>query len=78
MVTVPDLGHHHLMDDLTKRSIVSPRESVVPTTRVTKEPLPVALMTSMALLRIRMVFRMALSPAGPRHGADDDHLEFRG
>lgn len=75
VVTLPDSGHRHPVDDPTKRSIIPPRDFLVPSPRVTKDPPQIALT---ALLCVRVLYRTAFasSEAAPR--ADDDHFGFPG
>lgn len=75
VVTLPDPGHQHPVDDPTKRSIVPPREFFVPSSRVTKDPPPMALT---ALLCVRVLFRTAFASAEAAPRADDDHFGFPG
>ena len=75
VVTLPDPGHQHPVDDPTKRSIIPPREFFVPSSRVTKDPPPMALT---ALLCIRVLFRTAFASAEAAPRADDDHFGFPG
>ena len=75
VVTLPDPGHQHPVDDPTKRSIIPPREFFVPSSRVTKDPPPMALT---ALLCVRVLFRTAFASAEAAPRADDDHFGFPG
>ena len=75
VVTLPDPGHQHPIDDPTKRPIVPPREFFVPSSRVTKDPPPMALT---ALLCVRVLFRTAFASAEAAPRADDDHFGFPG
>jgi len=75
VVTLPDPGHQHPVDDPTKRSIVPPREFFVPLSRVTKDPPPMALT---ALLCVRVLFRTAFASVEAAPRADDDHFGFPG
>ena len=75
VVTLPDPGHQHPVDDPTKRSIVPPREVFVPSSRLTKDPPPMALT---ALLCVRVLFRTAFASAEAAPRADDDHFGFPG
>ena len=75
VVTLPDPGHQHPVDDPTKRSIVPPRDFFLPSSRVTKDPPPMALT---ALLCIRVLFRTAFASAEAAPRADDDHFGFPG
>jgi len=75
VVTLPDPGHQHPVADPTKRSIIPPRDFLVPSSRVTKDPPPMALT---ALLCIRVLFRTAFASAEAAPRADDDHFGFPG
>jgi chromatin structure-remodeling complex subunit RSC9 len=75
VVTLPDPGHKHPVDDPTKRTLVPPREFFIPSSRVAKDPPPMALT---ALLCIRVLFRTAFASAEAAPRADDDHFGFPG
>lgn len=75
VVTLPDPGHQHPVDDPTKRTLVPPRDFFIPSSRVAKDPPQMALT---ALLCIRVLFRTAFASAEAAPRADDDHFGFPG